>query len=184
MRRFAIILIAFLPSASIAKAQSPNDGHIEGSAYVNSYFHVSYSWAKILQPYDTTSLHVPARSPYDNEFLLFASRQGDLPYGVVLLAEKLNVQTTHSRGIRDAADMMDRIMRFNPEQHVVIISKKHFSGPSGLVFDELDYTENGGYSAAMITPVGNFLLSFKCNAQSASDLAVMTDSIAALQKTQ
>ena len=115
---------------------------------------------------------------------MFSARQGDQLYGVVLLAEKLNVQTPHSKGIRDAADMMDRIMRFGPQQHVMIVSKKHFTGANGLIFDELDYTENAEYSAAMITAVENFLLTFKCNAHSASDLTMMTNSIAQLQKTK
>ena len=103
---------------------------------------------------------------------------------MVLVAEKLNIQTPHSKGLKDAADMMDRIMRFRPEQHVTILSKKHFTSANGLVFDELDYTEGGGYSAALLAPVGDFLLVFKCNAQSAPDLAMMTTSAAAIQKDQ
>jgi hypothetical protein len=163
-------------------AQSPSHGHVQGDAYVNSYFHVSYRWAKILQPYDTSSPRLPQKPPSDNyEFLLFSARQGDQPYGVILLAIKLNAQTPHSMGIKDAADLMERIMRFRPEQHVTILSKKHLTKASGFTFDEVDYTENGGYSAAIITPVKNFLLVFKCNAQSATDLVEMATSVADLQ---
>jgi hypothetical protein len=184
MRLSIVSPLACLLLVSVVAAQSPNDGHIQGAAYINSYFHVSYSWAKSLQPYDTASLHLSQKSPYDNEFLLFSARQGDQPYGVVLLAEKLNVQTPHSRGIRDAADMVSRIMRFRPEQHVTVLSKKHFTSANGFGFDEVDYTENGGYSAALLTPVGDFLLVFKCNAQSASDLAKMTASAVSLEKSK
>jgi hypothetical protein len=123
------------------QAQSPTDGGIESGAYVNSYFHVAYSWPRILQPYDTKSLHLPAPSPYANEFLLFSARQGDETYGVVVLAERLNATTPHSRGIRDGADLLDRVMRgFRPEGHEQTLSRRHFTSKDGIVFDEVDYT--------------------------------------------
>jgi len=174
---FVFVLSLFLVSR--VGAQSPNDGHIEGGAYVNSYFHVSYTWPKILQPYDPAALRLAPKSPYDNEFLLFSARQGDDPYGVVILAERLNFPTPHSKGIKDAADMMDRITRFRPDEHAVILSRKHFTSANGLVFDEVDYTQNGGYSSGIVTPVGQYLIVFKCNAKSAADLAEMTTSAAA-----
>jgi hypothetical protein len=185
MRLSTILLAICLLRSVTAVAQSPNDGRIQGNAYLNTYFHISYRWASILQPFDTASLNLPSGSPYGNEFLLFSARQGEQPAGVVLVAEKLNAKTPHSPGIKNAADWMNRIMQFNPQQHVVIISKKHFTSSNGFDFDELDYTEDGyGYSSAMITPLGNFLLTFKCNAKSTSDLVKMTDSVAALQKTK
>jgi hypothetical protein len=183
MRSSAAVLFVFLLFVFEAGAQSPTDGRVQGGAYVNSYFHVSYTWAKNLQPLDLASLHLPQKSISGNEFLLFSARQGDQPYGVVMLAEKLNVPTPHSsKGLKDAAEMMEMIMRFRPEQHVAILSKKHFTSANGFVFDELDYTENGEYSGALITPVGDSLLVFKCNAQSAADLATMTASVTAMQK--
>ena len=182
MRSPAALLFACLLLVLNVRAQSPDSGHIQGDAYINSYFHISYSWPKILTPYDTASLNLPHKSPYNNEFLLFSARQGDQPHGVVLMAERLNTPTPHSRGIKDAAQMMDMLIRFNPEQHVVIQSKKHFTSENGFVFDELDYTENGTYSSALITPEGNFLLLFKCDAQSAADLAKMITSAVALGK--
>jgi hypothetical protein len=74
-----------------SNAQSPTDGKVAGNQYVNSYFHISYAWPKILQPYDTGSLQLPSQSPYSNEFLLFSARQGGQPYGVVILAERLKL---------------------------------------------------------------------------------------------
>ena len=182
MRTAAGVLLAGFLAVFNVEAQSPTDGRVEGGAYVNSYFHISYRWATILQPNDIASLHLPLKSAYNNEFLLFTARQGDQPYGVVFVAEKLNVQTPHGTGIRDAQDMLDRITRFRPEQHVTILSKKHVTSANGFIFDEVDYREDGGYSAALLTPVSNFLLVFKCNAQSAADLANMTGSVLALEK--
>ena len=111
-----LILAFLLMTASSGIAQSPNDGMVRGSSYENSYFKFSYVWPVILRPYDTASLHVPQSSPYANEFLLFSARQGDEPYGVVVLAVRLNTITPHSKGIRDGADFLDRVARFNPQQ--------------------------------------------------------------------
>jgi hypothetical protein len=58
--------------------------------------------------------------------------------------------------------------------------RKHFTNADGLVFDELDYTENGVPSSAMVAQIGEFLIVFKCDAGSTADLAQMTGSVAAM----
>jgi hypothetical protein len=176
-RVFVFVLFTFLISR--CEAQSPSDGHTEGGAYLNSYFHISHTWPKFLQPSDTASLNL-RKSPYENEFLLFSARQGEDPYGVVITSERLNFPTPHSKGIRDAADMVNMITRFRPDEHAVVLSKKHFVSASGLAFDEVDYTQSGGYSSGLVTPVGQYLIVFKCNAKSAADLAEMTKSATSL----
>ena len=176
-----LILAFLLMTASSGIAQSPNDGMVRGSSYENSYFKFSYVWPVILRPYDTASLQLPQSSPYNNEFLLFSARQGDEPYGVVVLAVRLNTITPHSKGIRDGADFLDRVARFNPQQHAVIVSRKHFTNAAGLVFDQLDYSENGAPSSAIAAQIGKFLIVFKCNAKSAADLAEMNQSAVAIR---
>jgi hypothetical protein len=183
--RFGFLGITlFLSLFSACPAQNPTDGHVEGNAYVNSYFRLSYSWPRILNPVDNSTLKLPAPSPYANEFLLFAARQGDEPHGVVVLAEKLNVRTPHSTGIRDGADFLDRLIRgFKPEEQAVILSRKHFTNADGIPFDEFDYTtggEGGEYSSGIAAQVGAYLIAFKCDAKSSADLAQMTKSIIAL----
>jgi predicted ATP-dependent Lon-type protease len=114
--------------------------------------------------------------------MLFAAREGDEPYGIVMLAERLNYPTPHlPKGIRDSTDFLDRFMRFRPDEQVTSISKKHFTSANGLVFDEVDYMQNGGYSSGVITTIGKFLIVVKCNEKSASELAEMTQSVAAIQ---
>ena len=161
-------------------AQSPNDGKVEGNSYVNSYFKFSYSWPAMLKPHDTKALNLPQSSPYANEFLLFSAKQGEEPYGVLVLAERLNAITPHSKGWRNSADFFDWLGRFKPEQHVVILSRKQFTNAEGLAFDQLEYTQNGGYTSAIATQIGGFLIVFRCNAKSAADLAEMNRSIVAL----
>lgn len=177
---FISILSSFLISG--VHAQSPTDGRIEGNAYVNSYFHFAYAWPNLLQPYDTNSLHLDRSKPNDYEFLLFSARQGGQPHGLIMIAEKLNVRTAHSNGIRDAQDFLDRVAMFRPEQHAIAQPRKHFRNADGFVFDELDYSENGVPSSAMVTQIGQFLIAFKCDAGSAVDLAEMTRSVAAMHR--
>jgi hypothetical protein len=89
----------FLPLFFIAaiQAQVPSDGRIEAGTYKNSYFRFSYEWPKFLQPFNVASLILPPKSPYNNEFLLFSARQGGEPYGIVVVAAKMNVPTAHTR---------------------------------------------------------------------------------------
>jgi len=93
----------------------------------------------------------------------------------------LNAVTPRSKGIKNGADFLDRVEKFNPEQHVVIVSRKHFTNAASLVFDQLDYTENGAPSSAIAVQIGTFLIVFQCNAKSAADLAEMNRSAIALQ---
>jgi hypothetical protein len=76
--------------------------------------------------------------------------------------------------------MMNMITRFRPDEHAAILSRKHLTTSNGLVFDEVEYTQNGEYSAGIVTPVGQYLIVFKCNARSAADLAEMSASALAL----
>jgi hypothetical protein len=181
MRSVYLILLSLSIAASNGFSQSPNDGKVLENSYVNSYFKFSYTWPAMLRPYDTKSLNLPQSSPYANEFMLFSARLGDEPYGVLVVAERLNAITPHSRGIRDGADFLDRVARFNPEQHAVIESRKHFANADGVPFDELIYTTNGEYTSAISAQIGSFLIVFRCNAKSEADLAEMNRSVVALR---
>lgn len=158
-------------------AQSPNDGKITATSYENFYFKVSYTWPSILRPYPVDSLTLP-QGPHANEYALFSARQGNEPYGVVVIAERLHVVTSRSNGLRDGAGFLDRVAKFRPEQHVVILSRKHFTN---IVVDVLDYTESGAPSSASAAQIGQFLIVFKCIAKSADELEEMDRSAAALK---
>jgi hypothetical protein len=73
------------------------------------------------------------------------------------------------------------VARFNPEQHAVIESRKHFANADGVPFDELIYTTNGEYTSAISAQIGSFLIVFRCNAKSEADLAEMNRSVVALR---
>ncbi len=178
--RRLISLLVFL-AASSGWSQSPTNGKVTANSYVNSYFKFSYTWPRSLQPYNTASLHL-TQSPYANEFLLFSAMEGDEPYGIVVIAERLYAATPHSRALRDGADLLNCVVAtFEPEQHVVIRSRKHFTSPSAVPFDELDYTEDGQPSSAVAAHIGKFLIVFKCNAKSEAELEAMNRSAARIR---
>jgi hypothetical protein len=170
--------LLFFGLSSFAQSQLPTDGQVLKSSYENTYFKFSYSWPSFLQPYNVSALQFPTKAPSNNEFLLFSARQSDEPYGIVVVAERMNVPTQHSGGLRSSSDLMDRIARFRPEQHVVMQPRRHFKNADGIVIDELDYSEDGVPSSAVVIQFRDFLIVFKCNAKSAEELDAMNRSIA------
>jgi hypothetical protein len=172
--------VLILLTAASGIAQSPNDGKVTATSYENSYFKFSYTWPRILQTYPSDSLAIP-HSSSANEFPLFSAREGEEPYGVIVIAERLNAITPHSNGFRDGADFLDKVARFRPDQHAVILSRKHFTNVSGIVVDVLDYTNNGEPTSAIAAQIGKFLIVFRCNAKSGVELEEMKRSVIALK---
>ena len=127
-----------------------------------------------MQPYDVHALKLNAST--QDEFLLFSARQGNDPDGIVVVAERIRNQ------FKSSSDFLNWVAHFTPEQHVVMQPRKHFANADGFTIDELDYTENGVPSSAAVIQVGDFLIAFKCNAKSASDLDAMNRSIADIHR--
>jgi hypothetical protein len=162
-----------------ATAQSPADGRVAGHSYVNSYLHFSYSWPPILQPQDLASLQLGPH-PNPNESLLFAARQGNEPYGIIMLSEKLNTPWHSFAGFKDGPDFLRRIpVGQSPEDHFKILSSKHATTSGGFPVDELDYSVGGEYDSGIAVRTGDYIVVFRCNAKSLADLAVMTNSVLA-----
>ena len=178
-KTFALVLAALFACAS--SAQSPTDGHIAGKSYVNPYFHIAYSWPAILNPMALPTSSATS-SPSAYAFPLFTARQGDQPYGVVVVAEKLNVAGPHSAGIKSSSEYIDRIEHtLRPGPILSNIARSQKKNSHGVVFDMLNYQQNGKPSSVIATQAGNYLIVFKCNAQSAADMVQMENSALALR---
>lgn len=181
MRRWFVFLLIASFFAPNAIAQAPTDGRVESSAYVNTFFHISYQWPKILQAYDTKSLALSQLPPSDHEWLLFTARKGSEPYGVIMLAEKLNVPTQHSKGTKSADDFMISVRQeVDKWASWRVVSESRPRNADGIPMMEMDYIANGEVDAAVVAEMPGFLIVFKCNAKSASELAEMTKSAIAL----
>jgi hypothetical protein len=183
MRFVGVILAFFLFIFPICVAQSPADGHLEGNTYLNSYFHFTYAWPGNLQPIDIHTLNIHPAHPNPNEYPLFAVRQGTEPFGIVMIAEKLHVPTEHNpTGFKDGADFLNRIGRVgDPSANMKVLGRKRTTNVDGLLFDEFDYIVANEYQSGVAMQIGEYIVVFKCNAKSSSDLAVMTKSILAIR---
>jgi len=179
------LLIVFLRSAILCgQAQSPADGRVDAHAYVNTYLHFTYTWPTILQPQDPTLLHLaPHSNP--NETLLFSARQGNEPYGVIVLSEKLNTPWHNFAGFKDGPDFLRRIpIGWPPEAHFKILASRHVITPNGLSVDEMDYTVSSEFDSGITIQIGDYIVVFKCNAASLGGLDTMTKSILAIRRTK
>lgn len=180
--KFASTLLAVL-LAAVASAQSPASGKITGRTYVNSSLHISYTWPAMLQSKplpapDTASASVNAYS-----YPLFIAGQGDQPYGIVGVAQKLNVAGPHSTGIKSSAEYIDRLTQsLHPGPMLSGFNRTKIKSAAGVTFDKLSYLMKGKPSAVYATQIGLYVLVFKCNAQSAADMAQMEKSVLELQK--
>jgi hypothetical protein len=176
-----ITLLAATLLAGAASALQPTDGHIVGKSYVNTYFHISYTWPAMLKP---ISLPPPADNDSAKEyaFPLLIARQGNQPYGIVVVAEKLNVAGPHSAGIRNSADFIDRIARsLRPGPILSNISRSEKKNARGMVFEQLSYLLNGKPASVMATQVGQYLIVFKCSADSTASISRMEGSAMTLR---
>jgi hypothetical protein len=180
MAKRSLGLVVILAAISFVSAggQSSADGSVHGNVYTNRYFKVSLMLPPILHAVDLASLNLHRPSNEINEFLMMAAREGDAPYGIVMMAEKLNA-TSH---IQDGQDFLRRVPSgWNAGQ--VLESKKVNVQPHGLTFEELDYgIPNVEFDSAIVTQVGDYLLAFKCNAKSSADRKMMVDAVTSMHR--
>lgn len=180
-----LAVIAAVLFASAAHAISPTDGHIANNSYVNSYFHFAYTWPTMLTPAKLPPASADANSAKAYMVPLFTARQGNQPYGVVVVAEKLNVAGPHSAGIKSSTEFIDGIARsLRPGPMLSKITRTEKKNARGMVFEELSYMLNGNPAAVMATQMGQYLIVLKCNAQSPADLARMEKSALSLRKVK
>jgi hypothetical protein len=178
MRSILIAATLFIVALLPCSGQAPADGQVQGNAYVNRYFHYSYAWPAFLQPVPTSSMNFHHQAS-PNEFLLFTARQGDDPFGIILIAEKLHVPTRHTSGIKDVPDFLNRVLQVPDPTRIKVFATTRTKTRDGLIFDEMDYLNYNEYTSTIATQIGEYLLAFRCNAKSKSDLAQMTKSVLA-----
>lgn len=179
-KHFALILAALFATA--ANAQSPTDGHVAGHSYVNNYFHFAYTWPAMLKVASVPGAAADANNPHAYEYLLFMARQGDQPYGVAVVAERLNVSGPHSSGVTSSAGLVDRLAQsLRPGPILSDISRSQTRSARGIVFDKLSYLQNGKPSSVLATQVGQYAIVFKCNADSRPGIQALENSVLALR---
>jgi hypothetical protein len=157
--------------------QSAADGRVVGNQYVNSYFHFSYTLPPGMRARDPASLQI-AGTPSKNEFLMFSAQEGEKPYGIVVLAEKLGPRPGATHPIRDADDFLNRVVAgWGSDASGKVMSRTRKTGPNGLQFTELDYLQSDEYDSAIALSIEGYLIVFRCNAESSEQLAKMARSV-------
>ena len=180
LRTLTLLLAVLIAQAAYALA--PTDGHIVGNSYVNTYFHFSYAWPAMLKPMPLPAPAADTKGPNAYAFPLFTARTGDQPYGLTLVAEKLNVAGPHSDGIKNSADYIGKIASsLRPGPILSNITQTQKKNAHGVVFDELNYLQSGKPSSVMATQVGQYLIVFKCNAASPGEITQIENSVLALR---
>lgn len=156
-------------------------GDSGGEVVRDSRFNFTLRLPVGLHSVDMSSLNIRANSTSD-EFLVMTARQGNQPFGIVMLAERLNVGRSPMGNAEDFLRKMQNTWRAGQTGQVVV-GKTHWTSPEGFTFDELDYRIPGDeFDAAVVTRVGDYLLASRCNAKTEADLRAMTESIKAMRK--
>lgn len=172
-----VALAAALLACVSVHAQSAADGRVVGSAYVNSYFHLSYAW-----PAPLKVVPQPAAREDPKAFFLplFTAQAPGQPYGVVLVAEKLGVPGPHSTGVKSSAEFVDRIAHSLRTGTILSnITRSEKKNARGIVFEELGYLQSGNHALLMATQVDGYVLVFKCNAPTGPAIAGIEKSVLA-----
>ena len=180
MRSVTLLAALFLAALSAVAAPPSILGHVTPSSYVNDHFHFAYDWPKILSPIDNATLNVPP--PTANQFVLFSAQQKNTVYGVIIMALRQTPSPGYA-GFKNGNDLLSQMLtHFHPENHMTVSQRMTVTSPSGLKFDEVDYQANGQFCSGMATQIGDFLIVFRINAGSASDLSILTKSALATRK--
>src|SRR5665213_2028459 len=158
--------LGFAVLASLAGCTRVGAQHSTGEVYRNVQFGIEMTLPSNLHQVDFSTLTLPSQAT-DKEVPLMAAKEGDDPYGIVVIAERLNVGRVESG--RDPS---------------AILGRGETTNASGLVIDHLEWKEpNGQFGSAVITRVQDYLIVARCNAKSESDIKAMVDAFTSMRRT-
>lgn len=177
----SLVLAASCGAAGVA--QSPADGKITGHTYVNPVLHISYTWPATLSAKPLPAPATASASVHAYMYPLFIAAAGDAPFGVVAVAEKMNVAGPHSGGITSAAGYIDHLAQsLQPGPVLSDFKRSKATGATGIQFEKLSYLIEGKPAAVYAMQTGTYVLVFKCNAPTAAGMAQIEKSVLALKR--
>jgi hypothetical protein len=170
--------LGFAVLASLAGCTRVGAQHSTGEVFRNAQFGIEMTLPSNLHQVDFSTLSLPSQAT-DKEVPLMAAKEGDDPYGIVVIAERLNVGRVP---IVDAVDFMRRVEEGRDPN--AILGRGETTNASGLVIDHLEWKEpNGQFGSAVITRVQDYLIVARCNAKSESDIKAMVDAFTSMRRT-
>lgn len=170
-----VVAIVLLTTAGCSRQASQGSGN--GRTVIDRQFHIAFDLPPILQPTPLSSLNLHAKSTADAHPIA-AARQGGEPFGIILIAQKMQESPN---GIRSAKDFLYRVLLSRSTADTPG-TRGHAVNPSGLEFDWLDWrAPNGEYDSAVVTRRGDYLLAARCNAKTTDDLEAMKKALMAMK---
>jgi len=149
-----------------------------GEVYRNAQFGIEMTIPSGMHQVDVSTLGFTAKATTD-DFPMMAAKEGDDPYGIVMIAQRLNVGRMP---LVDASDFMRRVEKGRDPN--AILGRGETTNASGLVMDHLDWKEpNGQFGSAVITRVQDYLIVVRCNAKSESDIKAMVNAFTSMRRT-
>jgi hypothetical protein len=171
---FGLALLASIAGCSRMGAQHSAGGEV----YRNAQFGIEMTLPSNMHQVDVSTLGFTAKATAD-DFPMMAAKEGDDPYGIVMIAQRLHVG---KMPIVDAGDFMRRVEKGRDPN--AILGRGVKTNASGLVMDYLDWKEpNGQFGSAVITQVQDYLIVVRCNAKSESDIKAMVDAFVSMRRT-
>jgi hypothetical protein len=175
VRKIAWLALCVFALAGVSQAQSPSDGTVRNNVYRNTFFKIEFALPSGLQAVDFSKLKLPPSN--GREFGLMSAKEGNDPYGMILIAETLG---TGKGYFRDEEDFLGRVR----VSQGLDASQKTVALPSrvGPTFKELYFTSGDELNAAVILLLDGHLLVWRCNARTQAELNVMLGAIHSLHK--
>jgi hypothetical protein len=152
-------------------SQSSKDGSFHGNTFTDRYFNISFDLPPFLGPQPVSSLNFHAPETID-AWPMAVGREGSESYGIVLISQRLKP------GRYGSAQEYLQIVRRTRSQGDVVEGTGHLLNKYGLTFDWLDWKVNGhGYSSAVITQRGDYLIVARCDAKTQEALSAMKNAL-------
>jgi hypothetical protein len=179
--RFFRLGVAVLMCAAVSCsiAQSPSDNSVHNGVYRNTFLKREFTLPKGFAVVDFASLNIQGKASA-NEFSMLAAHQSNAPYGMIVFAERLNSGTNP---IVDEFDFLRRI-RSGWRDGEKLVEQKAVITQSGQTFQEVIYTVGAEWDAGVVSRADDYLIVWRLNAKSQTDLKLMLDSVHTLHPTQ
>ncbi len=179
MRLFGLVFLMFLCLVAAGQQTIVRDGVVR-----DAQLHFSLRLPPTFKVFDVNAIarNLGREATRKNEFLVFSAKAPDGPYGLVLLAERLG--TDRKPALTKPDDFLDALVRSDASGAYRDMRRSHGYTEGKVGFARMDWrTDDGGYSSGIVLQDGGYLLCFKFNARSGSELGQMTETIRSFRIT-
>ena len=179
MRLFCFVAAVLACLTAVGQEATVRDGVVR-----DARLHFLWPLPQGLQAFDlNTVARNLGRDPVQkDEYLVFSAKVPEGSYGVVLLAERMG--TDRKPALTKPDDFLDALVRSDRSGEYKNLRRSHGTTGQKLVFARMDWrTDDGGFSSGIVLQDGGYLLCFKFNARSQTEMAQMTGTMSSFRVT-